>query len=83
MTEPDPERDYKYLDMEELRATPLEPVEDPCDVVLHNALLDIIQLAEESGMSVDEVDGVLRGIIDDRAVKVRSKFTLHIRDAPE
>jgi len=83
MIEPEPEREYKYLDMEELRATPLEPVDDPCDVVLTNALLDIIQLAEESGMEEEEIDTVLRGIIDSRAIRVRSKFTLHIRDVPE
>ena len=76
--EPEKKRDYKYLDIEKLREQELEPVPDPVDVVLENALLDIIQLAEDNEMTDDEIDRVLRKIIDDRAHRVRSKFTLHV-----
>ena len=78
MSESDPNRDYKYLDVDKIREGPLDPVDDPCDIVLENALLDIVQLAEESGMEGDDVDRVLRKIIDDRTQRLRNRFTLHL-----
>ena len=81
--EPEPKRDYKYLDIEKLREQELEPVADPVDVVLENALLDIVQLAEDNQMSDEEIDRVLRKIMDDRAAKVRRRFTLHINPEHE
>ena len=74
-------RDYKYLDLKELEEEKKThpPVDDPIDLVLENALLDIIQLAEDNEMTDEEIDRVIRKIQDDRASFVRGKFTLHVR----
>ena len=75
---PEEEREYKYLDFEALQKEELEPCYDSVDVVLENALLDILQLAEANDMSDEVVDRVIRKIQDDRAAKVRRKFRLHV-----
>lgn len=76
MTDDGYDRDYKYLDPEELKKEPIIPCnETPPDALMHG-LLDLIQLAESEGLDEETTDGVLRRIIDLRAKRVRSKFTI-------
>jgi len=58
---------------------PAEPVKT-CDEVLEDAILDLIDLGYENGMTPRDVDTVLEKIIDGRATDVRSLFTVHRND---
>jgi hypothetical protein len=71
------EREYRFIDVDEINAMELRPVEGTCEDVLCDGLLDVIQLAEAEGMTEEEVDNVLRRIINYRAERVRKRFTMH------
>jgi hypothetical protein len=78
----DNEREYRFLKPGELKSLEARPIKGTVKDCLKDALLDIIQLSESEGMT-EEVDSVLREIIDARAARVRSKFILHTdREAP-
>jgi len=70
-------RDYHYFTEEERQNFESRPLVGPIEDCLLQALLDIIQLSEAEGMTEDQVDSVLRTIIDGRAKRVRSRFILH------
>ena len=72
------EREYRFLNPEELDVSGMDPVEGTIEEVLEDALLDIVQLAQAQGMTDDQVDYVLEKMTDDRAKKVRSRFRLHL-----
>jgi hypothetical protein len=76
----DKERDYKYIDIDKIDNAELEPVYEEPSVVLFESLLDILQLAEREGMAEEEVDAVLKRIIDHRADRERNRFILHTKD---
>jgi hypothetical protein len=74
-------RDYKYIDMDRVNKRIEEgEIEDdgasPEDV-LYETLLDLLQLAENEGMTEDEVDLVVRRVNDYRANRNRERFRLH------
>lgn len=81
------DRDYRYLDLEAIDARvaagEVAPVYEEPTEVLYEMLLDLLQLAEREGMSVDEVDDVLRRVCDWRAARERRSFRVHPRAGPE
>jgi hypothetical protein len=83
MSGSDPDREYKFLDVEALYEEDLEPVCMTAKQALEEALLDIIQLSEGEGVSEEDVDGVLRKIIDERASRTRKRFTIHVGKVDE
>ena len=83
MSGSDPDREYKFLDIEELHEQELAPVNMTAVQALEEALLDIVQLSEGEGVSEEDVDRVLRKIVDERAQRTRQRFTIHIGDAKQ
>ena len=81
MSGSDPDREFKFLDVEALYEQELTPVNMTAVQALEEALLDIIQLSEGEGVTEENVDRVLRKIIDDRAVRTRARFTIHTKDS--
>lgn len=77
MSGSDPDREYKFLNLEKLYEEDVKPINMTAVQALEEALLDIIQLSEMEGVKPDKVDDVLRKIIDDRAGRTRSRFTIH------
>lgn len=82
--------DYKYLNPEKINKRieeqeaagelvdkhPNETAED----VLFGTLFELCQLAEDQGLTEDEVDSALRRVLDARADRLRSRFRLHTND---
>jgi hypothetical protein len=83
MSGSDPNRDYCFVDPQELDAMPLEPLDMMPEQALEEALLDIIQLSEAEGVTVMNVDAALRRIVNDRAARTRSRFVVHHRHSEE
>ena len=77
-------RELRYIDIEQIEediaAGKVEDDGESAEYVLYETLLDLLQISEE-GMTVDEVDSVLRRIMDYRAGQRRSRFRLHTGDA--
>ena len=78
------DRDYKYIDMEKVNESiangEVEPADDEPVNVLYETLLDLLQLAQEEGMTEEEIDSVVRRVNDYRASRVRNRFRLHTGD---
>lgn len=79
------ERKLKYIDEqkieEDIAAGHTAPDDGaPPEDVLYETLLDLIQISENEGFTEDEVDGVLRRILDYRAQQKRTRFRLHTGD---
>jgi hypothetical protein len=77
MSGSDPDREFKFLDVEALYEKDLPPIHMTSLQALEEALLDIIQLSEGEGVSEEDVDRTLRKIIDERAKRTRARFTIH------
>lgn len=81
------DREYRYLDPEAIDARvaagEVAPVYEEAGVVLYEMLLDLLQLAEREGMSVDEVDAAVRRVCDWRAKRERRRFRVHTTTKPE
>lgn len=73
--------DYRYIDIdqinEDIESGKAETVQDPPGDVLFGTLLDLLQLAENEGMTEAEIDDVMRRIVDHRADQCRARFRLH------
>jgi len=76
----DQEREYKYIDIDKINRSEIQPTEGTCEDVLFDGLTDVIQLAEAEGMSEEEIESVLRRIAEYRADRNRRRFTLHTND---
>jgi hypothetical protein len=74
MSGSDPDRDYAFLDLEDLYAKELPPINMTAEQALEEALLDIVQLSEHEGVSSECVDRILAKILDDRAGRTRGRF---------
>ena len=83
MSGSDPDREYRFLDVDALDNEDIAPINMTPPEALEEALLDIIQLSEREGVTPDEVDEILRKIQDERASRTRSRFTLHLGDKGE
>ena len=70
------DRPYRYIDIQKINASELQPVDDSPENVLFESLLDVLQLAEHEGMAEQEVDDVLRRIVDYRAARVRGRLRI-------
>lgn len=74
-------RDYQYIDVDQIEEDiangKAKITEDEPTDVLYGTILDILQLAEAEGMNPDDIDDVMRRIIDFRAEECRKKFRLH------
>lgn len=80
--EPDPDREFRFIDVSEIDTSEMADIEGSCVDVLKDALLDIIQIAEQQGLSEEDADESVRRVIDYRARRCRRRFTLHTGDAP-
>ena len=80
MSGSDPDREYRFLDVDALDEENVPPINMTAPEALEEALLDIIQLSEREGVTPDEVDSIIRKIQDERASRTRSRFTLHLGD---
>lgn len=78
MSGSDPDREYRFLDVDALDEENVPPINMTAPEALREALLDIIQLSEREGVTPDEVDDIIRAIQDERASRTRSRFTLHL-----
>jgi hypothetical protein len=74
MSGSDPDREFRFLDLEALYEQDLPPVNMTAVQALEEALLDIVQLSEHEGVPPDSVDLVLTKILDDRAKRTRQGF---------
>ncbi len=70
------EREYKYIDAEKIHESDMPEVREDPITVLYESLLDILQLAEAEGMYEEEVDTVLRRVMDFREERKRRRYTL-------
>jgi len=70
------DREYRYLDLAEIDKLDLPPCEDTPEEALKHGLLDLIQFTEEEGLPEETVDRILREIIDLRAARTRSSFSV-------
>ena len=78
--------DFKYLNLDRIdeRVAEQEAAGDPVGAdpnesledVLVGTILELCQFSEMEGMSEDEVDRVLRRVIDARANRTRERFRL-------
>ena len=73
------EREYKYIDVDRLDTSKLPDIYEEPEDVLYESLLDVMQLAEAEGLSVESVDEVLRRVFDYRAQRARAGFRVHLR----
>jgi len=73
---PDPDREFRFIDISEIDTSEMTDIEGSCVDVLKDALLDIIQIAEQQGLPEEEADEAVR-----RAKRCRRRFTLHTGDA--
>jgi hypothetical protein len=71
------EHEYKFFTKEDVESFEPRPIRGTIEECLRDALTDIIHLSETEGMTEEQVDNVLRGIIDKRAERVRGRFILH------
>jgi len=78
---PDPDREFRFIDISEIDTSEMTDIEGSCVDVLKDALLDIIQIAEQQGLPEEEADEAVRRVIDYRAKRCRRRFTLHTGDA--
>jgi hypothetical protein len=75
------DREYRFIDIDKIDRSELRSsTKGTCEDVLTDAVLDILQLAEAEGMMEEEVDNVLRRVIDLRAERLRNRFTLHTNE---
>ena len=79
------EREMKYIDMDRVNrrieeGDICEPDDAPPTDVLYETLLDLLQVARNEGLTVDEIDEVLRRLSDYRAGENRERFRLHVRE---
>lgn len=75
---------YFYLDMdrvnEDIETGKAPIIYDDPEVVLYGTILDLLKLAYNEGMTDEEIDDVLRRVMDFRAGQIRGKFRLHTSD---
>lgn len=70
------ERQYRFIDPNDIDTTGVEPPEGTNSEVLRDSLLDIIQLSLAHGMSEEDVDEALAMVEDHRAHRQRSRFRI-------
>jgi len=75
--------DYRYLDPNEFDDKPLPPCNDSPEDALFYGIRDLIRFTVNEGLSDEEVDRVLKRIMDERANETRARFVLHTRDDDE
>ena len=68
------EREYRFIDPDNIDTTGVEPPEGTNAECLADSLLDIIQLSMHHGMTVEDVDEALAKVEDFRAQLHRKKF---------
>ena len=73
------DREYRFLNEDDLNKDVTPSGETNVDA-LSGGLLDVIQVAIESGMTHDDVDEALRRVESYLARHRRSTFKLHIKD---
>jgi hypothetical protein len=73
-------RQYRHIDPEKLDTSDIPPIGGTNADCLADSLLDIIQLALESGMTQPDVDEAMKRVTDTLADQERFRFRLHIRD---
>ena len=73
-------RDYRFIDPDKLDTSNVPHIEGTNAQCLADAILDIIQLSLESGMTAADVEEAMQIISDTRASLNRAKFTLHVRE---
>jgi hypothetical protein len=74
-------RTYKHIDPENMPESTLPPYQGTNAECLADALLDVLQVAMESGMQQSDVDEAMRIVADTLAEQERHKFRLHLKDA--
>lgn len=71
-------RDYRFIDPDSIDTTDVEPIPGTNGQCLADAILDIIMVGQDSGMTDADVDEALRIVTDYLAGQERNKFRLHI-----
>lgn len=71
-------RDYRFIDPDSIDTTNVEPIPGSNGQCLADAILDIIMVGQDSGMSDADVDEAMRIVTDYLASQERNKFRLHV-----
>ena len=71
-------RDYRFIDPDKIDTSDVEPFYGTNAECLSEALLDVIMVAQDSGMTEQDVDEAIHIVSDYLANQERSKFRLHI-----
>jgi hypothetical protein len=71
-------RDYRFINPDEIDTSDVEPIPGTNGQCLADALLDVIMVGQDAGMSDGDVDEALRIVHDYLAGQERNKFRLHI-----
>lgn len=74
------QRTYKHLDPENLPESVMPPYEGTNAACLADALLDVIQVTVEAGMTQQDVDDAMEIVTDTLAEQERQRFRLHIKE---
>jgi hypothetical protein len=74
----DGKRDYRFIDPDKIDTSNVEPVPGTNGQCLADALLDVIMVGQDSGMTDADVDEALRIVNDYLAGQERRKFRLHV-----
>jgi hypothetical protein len=79
MTKKNEPREYRFIDPDKIDTSKVGPIKGTYAQCLGDALMDIIQLSLDSGMSDEDVDKALRFVHEQRASGRRAAFTLHVK----
>lgn len=71
-------RDYRFINPDDIDTTDVEPIPGTNGQCLADAILDIIMVGQDSGMTDEDVDEAMRIVTDYLASQERNKFRLHI-----
>jgi len=75
-----PVREYRFLDPDSIDTSDVPHIEGSNAQCLADALLDIIQLSLDSGMTPADVEEAMEIVSETRANVERARFTLHVRE---
>ena len=75
-----PIREYRFIDPSTIDTSDVPEIEGTNAQCLADALLDIIQLSLDSGMTPADVEEAMHIVAETRANVERARFTLHVKE---
>lgn len=81
MDKPTGRRDYRFINPDDIDTTNVNPVPGTNAQCLADAVLDVIMVGQDSGMTESDVDEAMKIVADYLASQERAKFRLHVAAA--